>query len=96
MCVHACQPKLSHVTHVLVWPYSPARRMQQLRLQIHMLEAAGEDSRQAQHRAGQEHQHALLALQGQLKNAFGEIDVLRAGAGHAKDQALSVLKVCTA
>ena len=53
-----------------------------------------EDSRQAQHRAGQEHQHAVLALQGQLKNAFGEMDVLRAGAGHAKDEALSVLKVC--
>ena len=59
-----------------------------------MLEAAMEDSRQAQHRAGLEHQHALLALQGQLNNAVGEMDVLRAGAGHAKDEALSALKVC--
>ena len=61
--------------------------------QIHTLEAAMEDSRQAQHRAGQEHQHALLALQSQLKNALGEMDVLRAGAGHAKDEALTALKV---
>lgn len=53
-----------------------------------------EDSKQAQHRAGQEHQHALLALQGQLNNAVGEMDVLRAGAGHAKDEALAALKVC--
>lgn len=59
-----------------------------------MLEGAKEDNRHAQHRVGQEHQHALLALQAQLKNAFGEMDVLRAGAGHAKDEALSVLKVC--
>ena len=69
-------------------------RLQVLCLQIHTLEGAVEDSRQAQHRAGQEHQHAVLALQAQLKNAFGEMDVLRAGAGHAKDEALSVLKVC--
>lgn len=53
-----------------------------------------EDSRQAQHRAGQEHHHALLALQGQLNNAVGELDVLRAGAGNAKDEALAALKVC--
>ena len=53
-----------------------------------------EDSKHAQHRAGQEHQHALIALQGQLNNAVGEMDVLKAGAGHAKDEALAALKVC--
>lgn len=54
------------------------------------------DSQQAQHRAGQEHQHALAALQAQLKNTAGEMQVLRAGAGHAQDQALSALKVSKA
>lgn len=52
-----------------------------------------EESKQGQHMAGQEHQHALAALQGQLNNAAGEMVVLRAGAGHAKDQALASLKV---
>ena len=71
-----------------------AYELRSMCLQIHTLEAAMEDSRQAQHRAGQEHQHALLALQGKLNNAVGEMDVLRAGAGHAKDEALAALKVC--
>ena len=57
------------------------------------LQTALEESQNAQYRAGQEHQHALATLQGQLKNAAGEMDVLRAGAGHAKDQALAALKV---
>ena len=79
----------------LLIPYaSLAHQLEYLCLQVHTLEAAMEDSKQAQHRAGQEHQHALLALQGQLNNAVGEMDVLRAGAGHAKDEALAALKVC--
>ena len=43
--------------------------------------------------AGKEHQRALLALQGQLNSAVAQLDVLRAGAGHAKDEALAALKV---
>ncbi len=62
-------------------------------LQVRVLETAMEESKQGQHMAGQEHQHALAALQGQLNNAAGEMVVLRAGAGHAKDQALASLKV---
>ena len=49
-----------------------------------------EDSRTAQHRAGQEHQHALLTLQGQLNNAVDKLDVLSAGVGRGKDEALKV------
>lgn len=64
-----------------------------LLFQVQALQTAMEESQQVQRRAGQEHQHALAALQGQLKNAAGEMDVLRAGAGHAKDQALAALKV---
>ena len=61
--------------------------------QVQALEAEVEDSKQRQHRAEQEHQFALAALQAQLKHAAGEMEVLRAGAGHTKDQALSALKV---
>ena len=66
-------------------------------VQFQALEVAMEESKQAEHRAGQEHQHDLAALQAQCKNATGEMEVLRAGAGHAKDQALAALKVsiCT-
>ncbi len=61
--------------------------------QVQALGAEVEDSKQRQHRAEQEHQFALAALQAQLKHAAGEMEVLRAGAGHTKDQALSALKV---
>lgn len=62
--------------------------------QVQTLGAEVEVSKQRQHRAEQEHQFALAALQAQLKHAAGEMEVLRAGAGHTKDQALSALKVC--
>lgn len=57
------------------------------------MDAEVENSKQRQRRAEQEHHFALAALQAQLKHAAGEMEVLRAGAGHAKDQALSALKV---
>ena len=57
------------------------------------IQAALDKAQQAQHRAGLEHEHALAALEAQLKTAAGEMQVLRAGAGHAKDQALATLTV---
>ena len=57
------------------------------------LQSALDKAQQAQHRAGLEHQHALAALEAQLRTDAGEMQVLRAGAGHAKDQALVALKV---
>ena len=63
-------------------------------LQIQALDAAMTESQQALQRVAHDHQHALAALQGQLNKAVGEMEVLRAGAGHAKDEALASLKVC--
>lgn len=52
-----------------------------------------QDSQQAQHRQHADSQHAMAGLQAQLKQAAREVEVLRAGAGHAQEQALAALKV---
>ncbi len=84
-------PALSCFTHTL---FLCTKQENTLRYpQVQALGAEVEDSKQRQHRTEQEHQFALAALQAQLKHAAGEMEVLRAGAGHTKDQALSAMKV---
>ena len=61
--------------------------------QVQALETDLQNSRQAQHRQDADNQHAMAGLQAQLKQAGREVEVLKAGAGHAQEQALAALKV---
>ena len=62
-------------------------------IQVQTLETDLQNSRQAQHRQDADNQHAMAGLQAQLKQAGREVEVLKAGAGHAQEQALAALKV---
>lgn len=61
--------------------------------QVQALDVALQDSKQARLAQVADSQHAEAGFQAQLKQSAGEVEVLKAGAGHAQEQALAALKV---